>query len=437
MTSALTVSNEVISVSNKRLLGSLLLEVITRIKEDLSGPKRTCKDSDLNDIMTIVKAQTGIVITSVTIRPREMANAGAIVFTMGGHATSDYSFTKGNLWGFKGEDVDKVIFNTVIDLDNAKIKGPITQHLTTKLVFNEGLFNGDVNLTPEEITAITLHEIGHMFNVFLTLGDYVWLNYYLSDGVDIVLGKKPNKYKLEILTPRGLEAAIKDPKDREEFKKDPTKANTRRALLTAFRMKPRHYLHSKELNTTIRRDEQLADLFASRMGFGRAFVTGNDKLDRYYGSHYIQSKSSFLMTEAFKTVSTIIGVGLLPIYGLGLIWLVVASNFYAHDVNTHPRYDNPTERANKIRRDLIAQLKAFSNDPHMRQSLNDDIKAIDILLNDYHQKRTLWMVLTQVFSTDKRRQWQAKQQEEVLESLLHNDLFVATQRFDQLNQSRV
>lgn len=435
MNTTATVSNEVISASIQRKLKPRLLDIVGRLQQDFLGTRRTADPKHLDELKNIIVQETGIKVTKVIIQEAWYENAAAAIYRFDGHHGAGFH---GSTTTTKTIVFDKLVdklYTTTIDLDKGFIKGPLTDVLTTELDLTDGLFTGECRLDTEEIAAIIAHEIGHMFNMFMTLGDYVWFNYYMTDGVEILLGKKPNKYKLQVMTLQGLENTVQDRSERLRLRKDPSEANIKRALLVAQRNMPRHHLHSRDPGASVKREEQLADLFASRQGFARAMVTGFEKMEAYGISRYRQTRASFIKAEMLKTLATVTFAPLTAFWGLWTLYGFVFGD--EPEYTPGDTYDNITERLTKMKLDLVAQLKILGSDQNTRAVILADIEVVDNVLANYNQYRTVWEVLTQLALPERRRKYQLQKLEETLERLLNNDLFVASQRFNQLTNSRV
>jgi hypothetical protein len=422
------VSIEMLSVSNKRLLGAELLAVVEQIFAEF--PTSGAKPARFKELTEIVQKRTKMNI-EVAYNDYPICNACAYVPSLEGHNGTTY-VTGTTPLNIRDKKIDYGLFDLHIDLEQGTISGELVDKLPMKIEMFAGLFSGEeVEGTPREVTGILLHEIGHCQNMYVACGDYVWLNYMLTEGVEVLLGKKPNVYKLQMLNETYFEKNVSDSKLREELRSAPTEENMRRAILTNWRLMPRHHLTSTgDYELSIKRDEQMADLYASRQGFGRDLVTYFNKLDRRYGAgSYTRGRVAFAVAETAKLIMGTVGVLLLPLWPISLPCLITVAILANGD---HERYDNPTERINKTRKDLIAQLKWAEGDANFKAKLLEDIAVIDGVLKEYNSNRTAWDAIAQTLFHSSRRQAQLKKHEERLEGLLNNDAFLMAERFGSL-----
>lgn len=433
---SLTVSLELLAAQAKRPLGLKIEAVMERwVAKRALGTFYESKD--LEELSKIVETETGMLV-DFRILDIPLLNASASVIRIPGHQGTSYHGVNTKPTTLAGSSVPTELRKLKIDLDRGYVNGGYLKDFRNRITLYSGLItHPQVVLTAEEVTAATLHELGHCFNQYLTLGEYVWLNYILQDGLDVLYGKKPNVYKLEVLTEKGLERYCKDKNLLNEIKTSPTEANLRRAILTSYVEAPRHHLSSGSNTTSLKREEQMADLFASRMGYARASVTAQVKADKYDGTRFTMTSSRFAVGEALKLTSAL-GAVFTGFVGLAMpLLLMPALGFYVvnrivdfSEGTTY--YDSPLERLNKLRRDLVAQLKVLSKDPDTEKRIIDDIKVIDNLIVDYKQRTTIWELTTTLLSPYHRRQRHQRAKEEQLERLLNNDLFVNASKLNTL-----
>lgn len=435
----LTVSMELLTAKAKRPLG-LKIETIIQRWLDSKDPVSFYKEKDLKDLSKIVETETGMFVDFV-ISPHTYINAYARVVVIPGHQGSNYSRDRSNAGtDVKGASAPKDLLKVKIDLDKGYVSGSIYVGLRNRVLLTTGLIkHPTIGLTAEEITAVIIHELGHVFNQYMTLGEYVWLNYLLQDGVEVVMGNKPNQYKLEVLSADGLEKWSKDKDLVREVRQEPNEANVRRAILSAHANAPRHHITGGEALLSTAREEQLADLFASRMGYARASVTSQIKTDKIRSVNYNRSRMAHTAAEAIKVVTSL-GAVITGTAGLvfPILWLPAIAFISVNrsvDFNAgSPSYDRPLDRLLKFRLDLVGQLKLLNDDPEAQKVILDDIKVIDSLTKDFKQHTTAWEMLTSFMLPARRRQRHQRTREQRFERLMNNDLFITAQQL--ANKSR-
>lgn len=432
-----TVSLELLTIKAKRALGARIEALVAEwvARKEFTYFYST---EQLAQLSTITAEETGMNV-SFRMVDRMILNAHASIVRLPGHGGNTYINKFSKPLTMAGSSVPDKLKTISIDLDKGKISGQIFSDFKNEIVIYTGLVNHSIALTTEEITALILHELGHCWNQYMALADYVWLNYYLQDGVDVILGKKPNVYKLEVLSEKGLEKYCDDKELLAEIQKAPTVANLRRALLVASVKAPRHHLTSKTNDTSKLREEQLADLYASRMGYSRASITLHAKITKVYGSRQLTSNAVWTLAETTKLllgIGSALSVAAIYIYPPALL-AAIAFNMARSGLSVADEpeiYDNDLERMLKMRRDLIAQLKVLGSDPTTEEKMLEDVKTIDDLIAMYRNHDTLWEVVKHTLTPSYRRQRHQRAREEKLEQLLNNDVAIVAAKFNSLSR---
>jgi hypothetical protein len=405
-----TISNEVISVDVSRELGKLIQAQVAKMRKSYELGNVVSADA-LKGLSDIVK-MTGLNVEFIST-PGNHPDAWMMTFQYWGHqgtTWSKYVPTQSTT------SKDGLKYVTKIDLKNLKATGPMVDELKFKSNCSQAFFMPANQYTDEEITGIILHEIGHAFNLFITLGDYIYLNYALTDGIDVALGNKRNEYNLEVLDHTWLLKNI--PADqREAYVNSPSPDKVRRAILSTYKKAPRHYLFENG-GSAHKREEQMADLFATRLGYGRHVATGLHRMYKAYGMDTDMRASWW--GNLIRMAAALV---FLP---FTVLWLMTVSG--TSDWDFGGRYDDPKERVQKIRMDLINQLKSVK-DTTLKSPIQADIDVLDELLKEYHTGRDLYDYMAELASPVLRREKRLITHEENLEALLNNSLFVEAHRF--------
>lgn len=435
------VSLELLVAKAKRQLGIRLEAIVEKwVERREFGTFYTSEQ--LDEMAKIVKQEMGVNVEFV-INNNPSVNACVGVVRIPGHSGTGYFGPGTKPVTVVSPNLPKQLRTLKIDLDKGKITGEFLDDMKNRITIYAGLIQDKINCTAEEITSAIVHELGHVWNQYMALGDYVWLNYYLQDGIEVLMGKKPNIYKLEVLTEAGLEKYCSDKDALAAMKQQPTAKNIRRVILLASQKAPRHHLTSNKDDVnqlSLKREEQMADMFASRMGYARASVTLQVKLGQRYGTRYLMSSTAFVFAETCKVLLNIGALASMAAVVAVPPMILAAFALWVTAVNVGPGpsdplvYDNDMERSTKFRRDLVAQLKVLGEDRMVNEQILSDIKMIDEMLALYRKHTTLWESLSILMRPETRRNRHQRAREEDLEILLNNDLFVAAAKFDNLSR---
>lgn len=413
-----SIALEMLAVGAKNAIGKDVEAWVLALREY----KKTGK-GNLNEINKAFEAQvrkrTGIRINLNIISDDLNVNAG--VWTeIGafGHLGSRYYNNPGLKVLFSSEHGLKMV--TEIDLKEVKVTGGMADAIVFNMFYSTGVVYDILGFTVDEVVAFFLHELGHAFDMFMHLGEYVWLNYFLTEGIEVLQGKKPNKYKVEVLDDAWLTKNIPD-ELKDDFTNNRTEDTIRRAIMTTYKLAPRHHLTENGLASKLR-DEQMADNFATRLGYGRALVTALDRMNKYYSNSTERLYSSW-WAQGLKLM-------LMTVYA-PLTALMIAMYNPLDDRDWNTRYDTPNERMLKVRRDLIQQLKVVKRFAD-GQTLIDDIEVIDNVLKDYNKDRDVFDMAVTFFRPALRKQQQNLKAEQDLELLMNNDLFLSAFKLNNL-----
>lgn len=318
-----------------------------------------------------------------------------------------------------------------VDLANLKVTGFLST-IPSMLFLPRYLFTDSAVITFEvdEIVAAIFHEVGHQFMNLATLGEYAWINYYLTDGLDVLTGQRPNTHKVELLSASSLGMS------KEEVRKarHTSKAKLRQAVISAYRNDYRHQFRS--VVGTRYRNEQMADMVTARLGLARPMAMTVYKVGKLMPreARYYRSDGMDVMHRMISALTTWGGVGLITALS-GPGWAVVALLCYALgaylqvDPLDGSEYNRTPERIAKLRRELIAELRTTKPGPKRAAVIDQDIKAIDALLKNMNDNASFMEAAMFMAFPPRRRKVQLKDHEELLESLLNSDLFVLSNRF--------
>jgi len=175
--------------------------------------------------------------------------------------------------------------------------------------------------------------------------------------------------------------------------------------------------------------EFLSDQFATRHGGGLSLVTALDKIQRYQRNPVYRNAATFYSLEMIKTLSFFAAVAVGGPATALIAILIVANN--PHEST----YDLPRDRAERVKRDLVEQLKNKKLDKETKQSLLDDLAAIEAVMETMTQRNGSLQLVWKVLSPTTRKELKHKEAQQTIEKLLNNDLFASAAKFSNLGAS--
>ena len=330
--------------------------------------------------------------------------------------------------------VNSVIRNVVSSSDGLKIiaesKGAAKGSVNLKTGEVSGIFSEvsstidmptymftTMQFTPEEISAIVLHEIGHLVVYYEYMSRTVSTNQALA-GVSKALDKSGTVEEREaVLITAKTALRLKD-LDAKLLAKSNNKKVAEIVIITNIVKETVSELGCNIYDVSTW--EYLADQYAARHGAGRYLATGLEKIYKSIGNISFRSTPTYLAMEALKVLLIISPIMLLitaeSMLGLGMVLMMLDSD--------NPTYDRPGERIKRIRDQIVENLKDKKLDKDDIERLNADIAAIDVILKEVDDRRQFISVLWDIVSSTSRKARNQESLQKELEDLIVNDLFV-------------
>jgi len=319
-----------------------------------------------------------------------------------------------------------------IDLVNAKVGGIFSQY-KHPLFISFGLNLFIEKLTPGEVAAIILHELGHAFTYYEYSDRIMAVNQVLSTVAE-ELEKDNSKRDYTYIYNQLKDKLEIDSKDIDKIleSKDPNIISG--ILFTA--VSNTILKESKIGKYEETASEQLADQFAARFGYGRQLVLGLDKLMQKYSPERNGFVRWFIIFHqilgVFILITDIIAIlnaGILSaaIYLLLKITILVSialSIVLSGDYTRDMTYDDLLFRYRRIRLDIIQQLKNKYYTAENSEKLIQDIKDIDRVMVEVKPFYGLYRPLLNILLPINYKAKKEIQYQQMVELLASNDLFI-------------
>ncbi|MDH2154346.1 hypothetical protein [Stenotrophomonas sp. GD03657] len=323
----------------------------------------------------------------------------------------------------------------MIDLKKGRVSGVFSK-IPTEIEMGSGLWLV-AGLTAQEIAAICIHEIGHVFTYFEALLWTTTTNITLQCA-KMDINKMPDgeqRLKLVFEVAEFMQVKL----DAAEKLADPQLADVKfYTIFLAAKADGNVRSSSGSLNYDMRSSEVVADQFAARHGSGRYLVTALHKMNVLYDDDSVKPVWFHFIAETKKILlaaGMITGAGMIAVPAgivIGLLW-VFGALLYITGANPELKiYDDPKERLVRIRHDLVQSLKTLRYSPKERDILLRDLQEIDEIIKSVHDKRTVMNMLWILATSERRKQYSQMKIEQELEKLVDNDIFVRAAQLQSL-----
>lgn len=260
-------------------------------------------------------------------------------------------------------------------------------------------------LTPEETTAVYLHELGHAWTYFYMLGSTIRTNVVIHAAMyDYEFGKNTQAdadrlYQLEGVTGMRLDDKVK------------TASQGNEAVAISI-LNEQVKMQRSEFGTTGFDNsgaEAIADQFVARQGAGVHIVTGLDKLHK---QHAIFKRTTKIMLQLLWVIGNI------KLFGTPLIIGIFLSDPTAGD------YDDPYKRAKRVREQIVSSLRDKTLTKEERRTRLEELTIIDEVMDGVRDNEPLFDFIWRRVVEGGSSRMKAKLNQERLESLINNDVYV-------------
>lgn len=320
--------------------------------------------------------------------------------------------------------LNKDLVDGTVDLKNAKVTGVFNSILCKMFLPKDYLFNP--NFLDEEMSAIILHEIGHVFTSFEYLSRSVSTNQSLSimlrmcdktvsyEDRKMVFGKAKERLDMS-------DEAFKLIQDEKDITK-----------VTMVVMNDAIRECKSELGASVYdlvSCEYLADQFSTRHGAGKYLVTALDKIM----GDLSQSLFATVMTTINSAAGSFVVVAMTGSFLAGAVAFILFAIFFTSldsYNDTRGIYDNNYTRFSRIKHQLVQRLKDPSVQEDEKKTLVKYIEEVDPIIkkNLSDENVKLRNKIAMFFSSEHKRDFEYMRLQKDLELLGNSDLFVMSEK---------
>ncbi len=318
-------------------------------------------------------------------------------------------------------NLDKIVERTgYVNIENATVSG-IFSKIPVKTCVTNGLLRG--HYTDEEVAAIILHELGHIFTYF-----YYMLNTTIGGFISTAVataaaGAKSDKER-EVIFSKGARVMGIDDVAITPLLSQTPEQNVK-TLQTLYINDTTDNLRSLtgyglyELKCC----EQLADAFAARFGAAVPLATGLERLTGAKGRTW----SVYYLFIAMQAAAFLIGMIGSPLTATINIFAILVS-----DDKYGSGYDRYEHRIRYIRNHLIDQIKDAKMSDKDRKRFLDDIDDVTKIMDRAVTNPLeigLYQILRGVTLPWSRRRNKAVELQKSIEEMFYNESYVLAAKY--------
>lgn len=285
-------------------------------------------------------------------------------------------------------------------------------------------------LTPAELSAVFLHEVGHAFTICELSNRLSTTNQVLAA---MIRAKTKDTLEVQEFVFKAAGELLSNDEKMFQVTED---VNSVEAVFTVIMNRVEDYTHSESSTShyDIVSCEQVADQFVNRMGYGRALVIA---LDKSFKDPNDKSNVTRHAEELLNTVFPILKEGHALIYaafigpkalliaGIYTLVLLTIMTRKKGELQRDHTYDSSRVRYLRVREDLLGRIKDKKIPAEEVKEYLNDIRVIDIAVDSLlktENKSYLELMANFIFKKHKQA-LDARMLQRQLEELASNDLY--------------
>lgn len=391
--------------------------------------------AELRDFKRLIFSRLGLQVDVIT----DSAPAAVLPFYSNKNHVFLDEFFRG---GFSIRGQEKILRkaqgkNGTVNTHKAKVSGIFSEYENLLYMNFYELFT-TFKMTTPEVVAVTLHELGHAFYA-CEYADRLETNNQILANVALEMSSSKEK-KDVVYVYRELQKV--NPKTTEEEVDKLLYGNRVIAGYVWFRAVvgsvEGQMSNEKYSQTSF---EQMADNFAARFGYGRQMLVAQEKMHGHLGS--IETSKNWMAFVNFMQTLQFLGSiffagmaalsGMLPIsLFMGVIAFLLL-RMSGDDVKDYT-YHELKVRYKRIRHEYVQVLKTIKLSDDKLTLILKDIERMDRSIQETHRFDTVLRVASNFIFKGDRDADRSIREQQLLEELVHSDLFVVSAKLKLASQ---
>ena len=318
--------------------------------------------------------------------------------------------------------LNKVLGDAIVgtlDFSKGRVYGDFCK-IVVPVYITTGLME-DKDFPDSEIAAIVSHELGHIWSLYESLRDVASCNIAAHTVSWRLMGMNTPQERIKLIheCAEELETPAKD----LETIVDETNREVIYTHIVATTLRNRRNVEGDE-TYSYRGFEFASDQYATRMGAGLELATALARIERksFMGTTY-RSWPMHIMLQVLSIGYHVSMPVINPVVGILMAITLLAAR------PLDKAYDDPQQRLQRIRREMIGQLK-LDMSKEQRAGLVKDLAKIEAMCDEMSPK-TPWLEAVWKYIVPSGRSSEAKMAfQQTIERLASNELYVSAAKLE-------
>ena len=344
---------------------------------------------------------------------------------------------------FSNKEVNDCVngFKGTVDLKNYRVSGAFSQVVCGLYVNPKSIKDHDKDgeFTSEELAAIVMHEVGHVFTLYSTVVDMVTGIIPAMLAVNAVTKTEDSEKRKIVLEAYNQRPEVMTKLDVKHLLGKSKEVQVT-AILTNMVYDKRSATQSSVYDEVS--SEQAANTFVAKMGAGSYLVSATMK---FKGKHYSKFKKgkfrmflSDVICLAWTMVKILFAVLTLKYTSqmLKALLLIIVTCIEVKTVKTNAfdaSYDTLYSHHQRVKEDIIAMMKNPDIPKDVLLKLREQVKEIDEIIDVTSKGISLLGKWFDLFDRSARKRIAQQDIYREIESMLNNDLFVVYRDLQLIN----
>lgn len=309
-----------------------------------------------------------------------------------------------------------------ISITNAKVSG-IFSEMKTDINLNTYQIAG---MNGEELAAVFLHEVGHLFTYYENIAKVTITNFVLAGLCSMAEQQAPVSEK---------KIFIKKLEDHAMFRRgaleDLVEINDTKTVATVYlgKVTKENKSSTNSYFYDVVSCEQMADQFVSRLGGGRALVSALSVADTRQG--YPKTKSeqvlADIMVNSIRFILHSVFIAFAPPLAMFLAGLDFFMLYLSGTGNKDFTYDDAKVRMSRVMNDLTQRLKQ-EKDTKKMATIIKEIETCEFIISGYEEYEIVYRRISNFLFKSNREAKAIYDLQRDLEDIAMNKLFMKSKK---------